>query len=155
LIVHPLDAYGSALIRSGRADSRGAEAPPREDDVDDKEVLMRPSLVLAAMKQVVVVPRLLRGTMQALLAGPARAERARGYGGWFSAKTAGHLRSVRISDLRGSLQHGDAPTGTGLATLAILAAPIAAGFVVFGEVLPQGSRERSSWRRPPHFTAHA
>lgn len=44
----------------------------------------------------VAAPRLLRGAMQALLAGPTRSERARGYGGWFSAKTAGHLRSVRI-----------------------------------------------------------
>lgn len=40
--------------------------------------------------------RVLRGAMQALLAGPTRSERARGYGGWFSTKTAGHLRSVRI-----------------------------------------------------------
>ena len=50
------------------------------------------------LKRVVVGPRLLRGSMRALLAGPTRAERARGYGGWFSARTAGHLRSVRISD---------------------------------------------------------
>jgi sporulation and spore germination protein len=49
------------------------------------------------LKRVVPEPRLLRGAMQALLAGPTRAERARGYGGWFSVKTAGHLRSVRIS----------------------------------------------------------
>lgn len=44
----------------------------------------------------VEAPRLLRGALQALLAGPTRGERARGYGGWFSSKTAGHLRSVRI-----------------------------------------------------------
>ena len=50
------------------------------------------------LKRVVTEPRLLRGAMQALLAGPTRAERARGYGGWFSAKTADHLRGVRISD---------------------------------------------------------
>jgi hypothetical protein len=50
------------------------------------------------LKRVVAGPRLLRGAMQALLAGPTRAERARGYGGWFSAKTAGHLRRVRISN---------------------------------------------------------
>jgi hypothetical protein len=35
--------------------------------------------------------------MKALLAGPTKAERTRGYGGWFSAKTAGHLRGVRIA----------------------------------------------------------
>jgi hypothetical protein len=50
------------------------------------------------LKRIVAGPRLLQGAMQALLAGPTRAERAHGYGGWFSAKTAGHLRSVRISD---------------------------------------------------------
>ena len=49
------------------------------------------------LKRVVRVPALLRGAMQALLAGPTQVERARGYGGWFSATTAGHLRSVRIS----------------------------------------------------------
>ena len=50
------------------------------------------------LKRVVVRPRLLRGAMQALLAGPTRAERSRGYAGWFSIETAGHLRAVRISD---------------------------------------------------------
>ncbi|HEY6960382.1 MAG TPA: GerMN domain-containing protein [Gaiellaceae bacterium] len=44
----------------------------------------------------VVGPRVLRRTLEALLAGPTRNERARGYGGWFSARTAGHLRDVRI-----------------------------------------------------------
>jgi hypothetical protein len=48
------------------------------------------------LKRTVETPALLKGAMQALLAGPTKAERARGYGGWFSAKTAGHLRSVRI-----------------------------------------------------------
>lgn len=50
------------------------------------------------LPRTVYGPQLLRGAMQALLAGPTRVERARGYSGWFSAKTAGHLRSVRISD---------------------------------------------------------
>jgi Sporulation and spore germination len=48
------------------------------------------------LKRTVATPTLLKGAMQALLAGPTKAERARGYGGWFSAKTAGHLRSVQI-----------------------------------------------------------
>jgi sporulation and spore germination protein len=48
------------------------------------------------LQRTVEAPSLLKGAMQALLAGPTKAERARGYGGWFSAKTAGHLRSVRI-----------------------------------------------------------
>jgi hypothetical protein len=50
------------------------------------------------LRRTVTGPQLLRGTMQALLAGPTKAERARGYGGWFSRQTAGHLRSVRITD---------------------------------------------------------
>jgi hypothetical protein len=50
------------------------------------------------LKRIVAVPALLKGTIQALLAGPTKSERARGYGGWFSAKTAWHLRSVRISN---------------------------------------------------------
>jgi hypothetical protein len=50
------------------------------------------------LKRVVIAPTLLKGAMQALLIGPTKAERVRGYGGWFSAETAGHLRSVRISN---------------------------------------------------------
>jgi Sporulation and spore germination len=42
-------------------------------------------------------PAVLGGAMRALLAGPTAAERARGYGGWFSARTAGRVRSVRLS----------------------------------------------------------
>ena len=48
------------------------------------------------LKRVVRAPALLREAMRALLAGPTDVERARGYGGWFSASTARHLRSVRI-----------------------------------------------------------
>jgi hypothetical protein len=50
------------------------------------------------LKRGVSGPQVLRGAMQALLAGPTAAERARGYGGWFSAKTGGHLRSVRLAN---------------------------------------------------------
>ena len=49
------------------------------------------------LRRAVPSPALLKGAMQALLAGPTKAERARGYGGWFSAATAGSLRSVRLS----------------------------------------------------------
>jgi sporulation and spore germination protein len=49
------------------------------------------------LKRLVRTPAVLKGAVQALLAGPTRTERARGYGGWFSAKTADHLRSVRIA----------------------------------------------------------
>ena len=48
------------------------------------------------LKRTIETPTLLKGAMQALLAGPTKAERARGYGGWFSAKTAGDLRGVQI-----------------------------------------------------------
>ena len=48
--------------------------------------------------------------------------------------------SLGTSVLQGSFQHGDALTGAGLATLATNAVPIAAGFVVFGEHLPQGAK---------------
>lgn len=48
------------------------------------------------LRRVVETPALLTGAMQALLVGPTKAERARGFGGWFSVKTAGHLRGVRI-----------------------------------------------------------
>lgn len=43
-------------------------------------------------------PAVLRGALAALLQGPTAAERRRGYGGWFSARTAGMLRSVRIAN---------------------------------------------------------
>lgn len=48
--------------------------------------------------------------------------------------------ALGTSLLQGAFQHGDALTGAGLATLATNAVPIAAGFVVFGEQLPQGAR---------------
>lgn len=42
-------------------------------------------------------PKVLTGAMKALLRGPTAAERKAGYGGWFSRKTAGMLRSVTIA----------------------------------------------------------
>lgn len=42
-------------------------------------------------------PAVLTGAMRGLLAGPTTAERRRGYGGWFSARTAGMLRSARVA----------------------------------------------------------
>jgi hypothetical protein len=48
--------------------------------------------------------------------------------------------ALGTSVLQGAFQHGDALTGAGLATLATNAVPIAAGFVVFGEQLPDGTR---------------
>jgi hypothetical protein len=40
----------------------------------------------------------LTGALEALLAGPTAAELARGYGGWFTAATAGMLRAAEVVD---------------------------------------------------------
>lgn len=42
-------------------------------------------------------PTVLAGAVEALLRGPTKSERRRGYGGWFSARSAGMLRGVRLS----------------------------------------------------------
>jgi hypothetical protein len=47
--------------------------------------------------RTVQAPAVLRGALAALLRGPTASERRRGYGGWFSARTAGALRSVKLS----------------------------------------------------------
>jgi hypothetical protein len=62
------------------------------------------------------------------------------YGGiWFVAVLSLVVcYALGTSILQGAFQHGDALTGAGLATLATNAIPIAAGFVVFGEQLPNG-----------------
>ena len=64
------------------------------------------------------------------------------YGGpWLGAVvTLIVFYGLGTSVLQGSFQHGDALTGAGLATLATNAVPIAAGFVVFGEQLPHGTK---------------
>ena len=64
------------------------------------------------------------------------------YGGvWFVAVlTLVVCYALGTSILQGAFQHGDALTGAGLATLATNAVPIAAGFVVFGEQLPEGTK---------------
>jgi hypothetical protein len=48
--------------------------------------------------------------------------------------------ALGTSVLQGAFQHGNALVGAGLATLATNAVPIAAGFAVFDEQLPGGSR---------------
>ncbi len=50
------------------------------------------------LSRTVRTPAVLSGAMRALLRGPTAAERGRGYGGWFSQKTAGMLRSARIAN---------------------------------------------------------
>jgi drug/metabolite transporter (DMT)-like permease len=64
------------------------------------------------------------------------------YGGiWFIAVTSLILcYALGTSVLQAGYQHADALTAAGLATVATNAVPIAAGFVVFGEELPDGAR---------------
>jgi hypothetical protein len=64
------------------------------------------------------------------------------YGGvWLAAMSALIVcYALGTSILQGAFQHADALTGAGLATLATNAVPIAAGFVVFGEQLPNGTK---------------
>jgi len=65
-----------------------------------------------------------------------------GYGGWWLAALATLIvaYAVGTSVLQLAYQRGDALTAAGLATMATNAVPIAAGFVLFGEDLPHGTR---------------
>ena len=65
-----------------------------------------------------------------------------GYGGpWLAAlATLIVAYAVGTSVLQWAYQRGDALTAAGLATMATNAVPIAAGFVLFGETLPRGTR---------------
>ena len=65
-----------------------------------------------------------------------------GYGGpWLIAlATLIVAYAVGTSVLQWAYQRGDALTAAGMATLATNAVPIAAGFVLFGETLPHGTR---------------
>jgi hypothetical protein len=47
--------------------------------------------------RAVPAPAVLTGAMRQLLRGPTAAERRRGYGGWFSSRTARMVRSVRVT----------------------------------------------------------
>jgi drug/metabolite transporter (DMT)-like permease len=65
-----------------------------------------------------------------------------GYGGWWLVALASLIvaYAVGTSVLQWAYQRGDALTAAGLATMATNALPIAAGFVLFGETLPHGTR---------------
>ena len=65
-----------------------------------------------------------------------------GYGGMWLVAVASLIvaYAVGTSVLQWAYQRGDALTAAGMATLATNAIPIAAGFVLFGENLPRGSR---------------
>ena len=65
-----------------------------------------------------------------------------GYGGlWLLALTSLIVAyAIGTSVLQWAYQRGDALTAAGMATMATNAVPIAAGFVLFGETLPHGTR---------------
>jgi hypothetical protein len=65
-----------------------------------------------------------------------------GYGGWWlvALATLTVAYAAGTSVLQSAYQRGDALTAAGLATMATNAVPIAAGFVLFGETLPHGTR---------------
>ena len=65
-----------------------------------------------------------------------------GFGGWwlFALLPLIAAYGTGTSVLQSAYQRGDALTAAGTATLVTNALPIAAGFVLFGEVLPHGAR---------------
>jgi drug/metabolite transporter (DMT)-like permease len=65
-----------------------------------------------------------------------------GYGGWWLVALAPLIvaYATGTSVLQWAYQRGDALTAAGLATMATNVVPIAAGFVLFGETLPHGTR---------------
>jgi hypothetical protein len=71
--------------------------------------------------RTVATPAVLNGAVEAVLRGPTAAERRRGYGGWFSGRTAGMLRRARVSqgvahldfrDLRRVIQNASSSCGS-------------------------------------------
>ncbi len=96
LVPAVLMAAGFVLVSSG-APAPAAQPTPRVVLIYAPRGIAGDCAHVLPLRRLVPAPGLLTGAMRALLAGPTKAERARGYGGWFSAKTAGHLRSVRVT----------------------------------------------------------
>jgi drug/metabolite transporter (DMT)-like permease len=65
-----------------------------------------------------------------------------GYGGWWLVAIGSLIiaYATGTSVLQWAYQRGDALTAAGMATMATNAVPIAAGFVLFDETLPRGTR---------------
>jgi spore germination protein GerM len=103
LLVALLALVGSAC---GVPSTQSAGAPPAASGLQTAKV----SIFFAnssrgtacddvfAVKRTVDMPRVARGALRQLLRGPSAAERAQGYGGWFSEGTAGMLNRVWIVD---------------------------------------------------------
>jgi hypothetical protein len=84
---------------SGADDEASPEPAPDTVEVDiylSNDSLGDPCTEVFPVPRAVVADDPLTGALEALLAGPTDAERAEGYGGWFSSETAGMLRSVEI-----------------------------------------------------------
>jgi len=101
----------------------------------------------AAMLLIAVPTRFARAASLGLAAGLLFADgdvsaKLVGYGGWWLVALATLIvaYAVGTSVLQWAYQRGDALTAAGLATMATNAVPIAAGFVLFGEQLPHGTR---------------
>jgi hypothetical protein len=85
---------------SASAASAPQAVPSTDASMDVKVFAPRggPGLTCARvypLRRTVPTPAVLKGALRALLAGPTAAERRRGYGGWFSSKTATQFPSVR------------------------------------------------------------
>lgn len=100
------------------------------------------SAVLLVAKPARVVPAASLGLAAGLLfADGDISAKLVGYGGlWVTALVSlivGY--GVGTSVLQSAYQHGDALTAAGTATLVTNAVPMTAGFVLFGETLPEGT----------------
>jgi hypothetical protein len=117
---------GIGAVASAAPSPQALPPPSRHADVKVFAPRGGPGLSCARvypLPRTVTTPRVLTGAMRALLAGPTAAERRRGYGGWFSSKTANKLRAVHIRggigyvdfhDLRGVIPNASSSCGSAL-----------------------------------------
>ena len=97
------------------AASAGSPAPPAQATAGTAQVRVylsrdgetRRCDRVFGVRRTVAAPAVLAGAMRALLRGPTASERRRGYGGWFSSRTAGMLRGVRLSNGVASIDFRD------------------------------------------------
>jgi hypothetical protein len=86
----------AALVAAALTGGAAAPAPDSVDVFFPRGAATADCGRVVAVHRSVARPAVLRGALRALVAGPSPAERRRGYGGWFSARTAAALRSVRL-----------------------------------------------------------
>jgi heavy metal translocating P-type ATPase len=134
---------GLGLLSLSIVDTHQADHPPHPASVVVwLGVLFAGAMVLARRRAGLAAGPALGLAAGLLFAGGDISAKLVVYGGpWFAAlATLVLLYGLGTSLLQGSFQHANALTGAGLATLATNAVPIAAGFVVFGEQLPRGTK---------------